>query len=170
MIAIFKTGGKQYSVQPGQILKVEKIEGKKGSNFIFDEILAISDNSTNIIGSPTIKGASIEATILDQIRGKKIIVFKKKKRKNYRSTNGHRQYLTVLRIKSIKSADNKVSKISEENSTKITKTSKKIQTNNNTKEKNIGKKPNTKKTIAKKPAKKQVKKKSVVKKTIKGKK
>ena len=64
MIAVFKTGGKQYSVKAGQILKVEKIEGKKGDNFTFNEILAISDNSTNSFGNPIIKGAVIEAKII----------------------------------------------------------------------------------------------------------
>ena len=81
MIAIFKTGGKQYIAQPGQILKVEKIKGKKGDNLSFNHILAISDGKENTIGTPLVKGALIEAKILDQIRDKKIIVFKKKKRK-----------------------------------------------------------------------------------------
>ena len=101
MIAVFKTGGKQYCVKPGQILKIEKIEGKKGDNLYFKDILALNDGSKNIIGNPLIKEASIEAKILDQIRNKKIIVFKKRKRKNSRSTLGHRQYLTVLKIENI---------------------------------------------------------------------
>ena len=101
MIAVFKTGGKQYSVKSGQILKVEKIEGKKGDILSFNNILAIIDGSENTIGTPLVKGVSIEAKILDQIRDKKIIVFKKKRRKNYRLTQGHRQYLTVLKIESI---------------------------------------------------------------------
>lgn len=102
MIAIFKTGGKQYCVKAGQILKVEKIEGKKGDNFTFNKILCVSNNSENTIGNPLIKGASIQAKILDQIRGEKIIVFKKRKRKNSQSTHGHRQFLTVVKIESIK--------------------------------------------------------------------
>ena len=99
--AVIKTGGKQYSVKQGQILKVEKIEGKKGDNLSFNNILAISNGSESTFGTPLVKGASIQAKILDQIRDKKIIVFKKRRRKNYRLTQGHRQYLTVLKIESI---------------------------------------------------------------------
>ena len=68
MIAVFKTGGKQYCVKPGQILKIEKIEGKKGDSLSFNDILVVSEDSKNFIGNPLIKGASIEAKILDQIR------------------------------------------------------------------------------------------------------
>ena len=101
MIAVIKTGGKQYAVKAGHILKVEKLEGKKGDSISFDNVLAVTDSSNHTIGDPIIKGASVEAIILDQIRNKKIIVFKKRKRQNYRSTHGHRQYLTVLQIESI---------------------------------------------------------------------
>lgn len=101
MLAVFKTGGKQYSVEAGQILKVEKLEGKKGDSVSFKDVLAVSENAQNTIGAPLVDGAVVEAKILDQIRDKKIIVFKKRKRQNYRSTQGHRQYLTVLKIESI---------------------------------------------------------------------
>tara|TARA_Y100000385_G_scaffold199054_1_gene206100 strand:- start:1419 stop:1889 length:471 start_codon:yes stop_codon:yes gene_type:complete len=101
MLAVFKTGGKQYSVKAGQILKVEKLEGEKGDNISFKDVLAISESTQNTIGSPLVEGAVVEAKILDQIRDKKIIVFKKRKRQNYRSTQGHRQYLTVLKIETI---------------------------------------------------------------------
>ena len=80
MLAIFKTGGKQYSVTKGQILKVEKLDGKKGDSVSFKDVLAISENTQNTIGTPMIDGAIVEAKILDQIRDKKIIVFKKRKR------------------------------------------------------------------------------------------
>ena len=101
MIAVIKTGGKQYAVKAGQILKVEKIEGMKGDSVSFDNVLALTDSSSHTIGNPLIKDAFVEAKILDQIRDKKIIVFKKRKRKNYRLTHGHRRYLTVLQIESI---------------------------------------------------------------------
>ena len=101
MLAVFKTGGKQYSVKAGQILKVEKLEGKKGDSISFKDVLAVSEDTQNTIGSPLVEGAVVEAKILDQIRDKKIIVFKKRKRQNYRSTQGHRQYLTVLKIETI---------------------------------------------------------------------
>ena len=91
MLAIFKTGGKQYSVKAGQILKVEKLEGEKGDSVSFKDVLAISDSSENNIGSPIVEGAVVEAKILDQVRDKKIIVFKKRRRKNYRLTQGHRR-------------------------------------------------------------------------------
>ena len=97
MLAVFKTGGKQYSVKAGQILKVEKLEGKKGDNISFKDILAVSDDKINKIGTPLVEGAQIEAKILDQIRDKKIIVFKKRKRQNYRSTQGHRQKLNCFK-------------------------------------------------------------------------
>ena len=101
MLAVFKTGGKQYSEKAGQILKVEKLEGEKGDSISFKDVLAISESTQNTIGSPLVEGAVVEAKILDQIRDKKIIVFKKRKRQNYRSTQGHRQYLTVLKIETI---------------------------------------------------------------------
>jgi len=107
MLAIFKTGGKQYSVKAGQILKVEKLEGNEGDSISFSDILAVSDDSDHNIGNPLVKGATIEAKILEQIRDKKIIVFKKRRRQNYRHTQGHRQYLTVLKIESIAIGDKK---------------------------------------------------------------
>ena len=88
MLAVFKTGGKQYSVKAGQILKVEKLEGEKGDSISFKDVLAVSEETQNTIGSPLVEGAVVEAKILDQIRDKKIIVFKKRKRQNYRSTQG----------------------------------------------------------------------------------
>ena len=108
MLAVFKTGGKQYSVKTGQILKVEKLEGKKGDNVSFDNVLAVSENTNHTIGAPLVKGVTIQAKILDQIRDKKIIVFKKRKRQNYRHTQGHRQYLTVLKIESIITGNKKL--------------------------------------------------------------
>ena len=101
MFAVIKTGGKQYSVESGKTLKIEKIDGKKGDNCIFKDVLIIADASKQTLGPPIIEGASVEATIVEQIRDKKIIVFKKKRRKNYRRTKGHRQYLTVLKINKI---------------------------------------------------------------------
>ena len=110
MLAIFKTGGKQYSAKAGQILKVDKLEGIKGDDISFTDILAISDDKSNSVGTPILKDASIKAKIVDQIRDKKIIVFKKRKRQNYRLTQGHRQYLTILKIESI-SFEGKTSKV-----------------------------------------------------------
>ena len=107
MLAVFKTGGKQYSVKAGQILKVEKLQGNTGDSISFNDVLAISDASDHTIGDPLVKGATVKAKILQQIRDKKIIVFKKRQRQNYRHTQGHRQYLTVLHIESIALGDKK---------------------------------------------------------------
>ena len=150
MLAVFKTGGKQYSVKAGQILKVEKLEGKKGDNVSFDNVLAVSENTNHTIGAPLVKGVTIQAKILDQIRDKKIIVFKKRKRQNYRHTQGHRQYLTVLKIESIITG-NKKSNLNEK---KIEKKSVKKS------EENIKSLIPKKKTIKKKVA---VKKKTAIK-------
>ena len=158
MIAVFKTGGKQYFVKPGQILKVEKIEGKKGDSLSFNNILAITDGSENIIGTPLIKGASIEAKIIDQIRDKKIIVFKKRRRKNYRLTQGHRQYLTVLKIESISTGSNKTNIKSVATDSKDKKIDKTL--------KEIPKKTTKKPIINKTDSKKTIKKKKISKKTV----
>ena len=166
MLAIFKTGGKQYSARAGQILKVEKLEGSKGDKVSITDVLAISDQSTNSLGEPLLKDASIEAKIVDQIRDKKIIGFIKRKRQNYRLTQGHRQYLTVLRIVSISYGGKKST--AEPETKKVKKTETKV-----TKEKIESKevKVTKKKTVAKKAS--PIKKKSVkktVKKTVKTKK
>lgn len=95
MFAIFKTGGKQYKVQNNDIIKVEKLTADK--EVVFDEVLMVDDK----IGAPTLAGAKVKAEVLEQIRDKKIIVFKKKRRHNYRRKQGHRQYMTVIKIKEI---------------------------------------------------------------------
>ena len=143
MLAVFKTGGKQYSVKAGQILKVEKLEGEKGDSISFKDVLAISESTQNTIGSPLVEGAVVEAKILDQIRDKKIIVFKKRKRQNYRSTQGHRQYLTVLKIETISMGGKK-----SQSEKKETKTNTPVK-------KTDPKKAATKETAVKKIAKKK---------------
>jgi len=149
MLAVFKTGGKQYSVKAGQILKVEKLEGKKGDSISFKDVLAVSENTQNTIGSPLVEGAVVEAKILDQIRDKKIIVFKKRKRQNYRSTQGHRQYLTVLKIETISMGGKKSQ--SEKKETKTSAPEKKVAV----KKKSAPKKEASKETAVKKTAKKK---------------
>ena len=149
MLAVFKTGGKQYSVKAGQILKVEKLEGEKGDSISFKDVLAISESTQNTIGSPLVEGAVVEAKILDQIRDKKIIVFKKRKRQNYRSTQGHRQYLTVLKIETISMGGKKSQ--SEKKETKTSTPEKKV----SVKKKAAPKKEASKETAVKKTAKKK---------------
>ncbi|MBE6452591.1 MAG: 50S ribosomal protein L21 [Alphaproteobacteria bacterium] len=94
MYAVIKTGGKQYRVTTGDVLKVEKLAGEEGKEIVFNEVLALGDT----IGSPLVDGASVKATVLKQARDAKVIVFKKKRRQNYRRKNGHRQYITLVKI------------------------------------------------------------------------
>jgi len=101
MFAIVKTGGKQYRVGPGDQIVVERIAGDVGAEVALDQVLAISDGEINAIGAPIVVNASVRAKIVQQPRGTKVLVFKKKRRKNYRRKRGHRQELTVLRIEGI---------------------------------------------------------------------
>ncbi len=97
MYAVIKTGGKQYKVASGDVLKIEKIAGDEGSEIVFNEVLALDDT----YGTPMIAGASVKATVLKQAKDAKIIVFKKKRRQNYRRKNGHRQNITLVKITDI---------------------------------------------------------------------
>ena len=101
MYAVIRTGGKQQKVAPGAVIKVEKLEGEAGSTVTLDDVLAIGDDKGLTVGTPTVDGASVTAEVLEQTRSAKIIVFKKKRRKNYRRKKGHRQHLTVLRVTDI---------------------------------------------------------------------
>ncbi len=94
MYAVIKTGGKQYKVTSGDVVKIEKIAGDEGSEVTFNEVLACGET----IGTPLVAGASVKATILKQARDAKVIVFKKKRRQNYRRKNGHRQSITLVKI------------------------------------------------------------------------
>lgn len=102
MYAVIKTGGKQYRVQKDDIIEVELLDAEKGAAVTLDEVLLVGSDGKAKIGAPTVSGASVKATVLDQKRDDKIIVFKKKRRQNYRRKNGHRQSLTVLKITDIK--------------------------------------------------------------------
>ena len=97
MFAIIRTGGKQYRVAAGDQVTVERLEGEVGSQIALTDVLAIGGDSP-IIGRPNVPNASVSAKIVQQPRGTKVIVFKKKRRKNYRRKRGHRQELTVLNI------------------------------------------------------------------------
>ena len=99
--AVIKTGGKQYRVSPGDLLTVEKLAGEPGADVTFTEVLAATLGGSLKVGTPVLSGARVTATELRQGRGKKILVFKKKRRKNYRRRQGHRQYLTTLRVTGI---------------------------------------------------------------------
>ncbi|WP_417514604.1 50S ribosomal protein L21 [Minwuia sp.] len=100
MHAVIKTGGKQYRVAEGDVLQVETLAGEPGDSVAFD-VLALGDGADLKVGTPLVDGAKVEAEVMDQTRGEKIIVFKKKRRQGYRRTQGHRQNLTVVRVTSI---------------------------------------------------------------------
>jgi large subunit ribosomal protein L21 len=99
--AVFKTGGKQYKVQAGDKIDVEKIDVEVGGEASFSEVLMIGDGATTKIGDPVVEGASITAEVIDQLRAKKVTAFKFRRRKGYHKTKGHRQPLTRVAIKSI---------------------------------------------------------------------
>jgi len=100
MFAVIRTGGKQYRVAPNDIIEIERIAGEPGDIITLGEVLLLGGDSPKT-GSPTIAGALVAAEVMEQTRGDKIIVFKKKRRKNYRRNKGHRQDLTLLRITEI---------------------------------------------------------------------
>jgi len=103
MYAVLMTGGKQYRVEAGSTLVVEKVGGEPGSSVTFERILLVGDGDAVTVGSPTVAGASVSATVLGEALGPKIVVFKFKQKVKYRRRTGHRQHLTRLRIDSISS-------------------------------------------------------------------
>lgn len=104
MYAVIKTGGKQYKVASGDLLRVEKLEGAAGESVAFDQVLLLDDAGKLTIGAPLVAGATVTAEIIAQARDPKILIFKKKRRHKYRRKNGHRQLQTVLRVTGIKAA------------------------------------------------------------------
>lgn len=94
MYAVIKSGGKQYKVAAGDVVKLEKLSAQEGKEVIFNEVLALDDT----YGTPLVAGASVKGMVLKQARDAKIIVFKKKRRQNYRRKNGHRQSITLVKI------------------------------------------------------------------------
>jgi large subunit ribosomal protein L21 len=99
--AVIRTGGKQYRVAPGQIIHVERLDGDPGTELAFTEVLLTAADGKVSVGTPTIAGARVVAKVMTQGRAKKILIFKKKRRKNYRRRQGHRQYLTTIRVTGI---------------------------------------------------------------------
>ncbi|WP_343560514.1 50S ribosomal protein L21 [Kiloniella sp. b19] len=101
MFAVIKTGGKQYKVRKDDVLVVEKLNAEAGASVDFNEVLMIGDGEKATIGAPVVDGAVVKADVVEQTRGDKVVIFKKKRRKNHRRKNGHRQHLTVIKVTDI---------------------------------------------------------------------
>jgi large subunit ribosomal protein L21 len=104
MYAVIKTGGKQYRVQPGDLLVVEKLDGEPGANVAFGEVLMLGEGESVTVGAPLVEGASVAATLIETRKGEKVKIFKKIRRQGYRRTKGHRQIESVLRVTGITGA------------------------------------------------------------------
>jgi len=99
--AIIKTGGKQYRIAPGDVLRVERLPGERGDEVILDQVLLVTDGDNVQVGQPLVPNATVRTRIMRQGQGKKVLIFKKKRRKNYRRKQGHRQLFTALQINEI---------------------------------------------------------------------
>lgn len=126
MFAVIKTGGKQYKVQEGEALQVEKLNQEKGNTVVFNQVLLIESDQKTIIGMPFIEKAEVKAVVLENLKSDKVTVFKKKRRKQYKKTKGHRQDLTLVRIEKILFGEEKVKpetkKKAEEKTDEVKKT------------------------------------------------
>jgi large subunit ribosomal protein L21 len=104
MYAIVKTGGQQFRVTKGDKLSIQKLDAEAGKSITLDEVLMINDGKTAKVGTPLVSGAKVTAKVVEQYRDEKVVIFKKKRRQNYRRTKGHRQHLTLVEITDIKAA------------------------------------------------------------------
>lgn len=155
MYAVVTSGGKQYKVQEGEILRVEKMPGDVGSAVTFDQVLMVADGDKVNIGQPVLDNALVEGHIVEQGKAKKIIVFKYKRRKRYRRKQGHRQLFTAIKIDSIKAKTAKAPKKAEpeaEPEKKVKKAAPKKVETQKAEAKVEAKKPAVKKKEVKKPA------------------
>jgi large subunit ribosomal protein L21 len=101
MYAVIKTGGKQYRVAPGEKIKVETLEAEVGATIVLDQVLMVADGEAVKVGTPTVAGAKVSATVVSHGRGPKIRIFKMRRRKHYQKTQGHRQNYTEIRVDAI---------------------------------------------------------------------
>ena len=104
MYAVIKTGGQQFRVTKGDKLSVQKLDAEAGKTVTLEDVMMINDGKTAKVGTPLVSGAKVMAKIVEQTRGEKVVIFKKKRRQNYRRTKGHRQHQTVIEITDIKAA------------------------------------------------------------------
>jgi large subunit ribosomal protein L21 len=102
MYAVIQTGGKQYKVAPGDVVKVEKLEAKKGDTVEIKDVYMIADGDKVSVGKPTLANAKVTAEVMGEAKGEKLLIFKHRRRKGFRKTNGHRQHYTTLKVKDIK--------------------------------------------------------------------
>lgn len=109
MYAVIETGGKQYRVQQGDVINVEKLKVEAGDRVTFDKVLVVSDGADVKVGTPSVNGATVSGTVVENGKGKKVIIFKYKSKKDYRKKQGHRQPYTMIKIDEF-SVDGKVSK------------------------------------------------------------
>jgi large subunit ribosomal protein L21 len=156
MFAVIKTGGKQYKVAPNNIIKVEKLDAEAGSVILLDQVLAVGDEKSVTLGAPLVKNVTVSAEVLEQAKADKVIIFKKKRRHNYRRKKGHRQQITVLRIQEIgEGLKAKAAPAKTEAASKVEKKAAKASAPAAEKKDAAAEKPAAKKTAAKKPAAKQ---------------
>jgi large subunit ribosomal protein L21 len=101
MYAVIKTGGKQYRVAPGEKIKIETLEAEVGATIVLDQVLMVADGEAVKVGTPTLAGAKVSATVVSHGRGPKIRIFKMRRRKHYQKTQGHRQNYTEIRVDAI---------------------------------------------------------------------
>jgi large subunit ribosomal protein L21 len=101
MYAVVKTGGKEYRISPGDLIRVEKLEGKVGDQVTMKDILMVSHEDQVQVGNPLLGNAVVTGEIVQQVKGKKVLIYKMKRRKNYRRTKGHRQTYTYIRVNDI---------------------------------------------------------------------
>lgn len=101
MYAVIKTGGKQYRVAPGEKVKIETLEAEVGATIVLDQVLMVADGEAVKVGTPTLAGAKVSATVIAHGRGPKIRIFKMRRRKHYQKTQGHRQNYTEIRVDAI---------------------------------------------------------------------
>ena len=102
MYAVILTGGKQYKVTPGDVLKVEKLDAKKGDTVEIKDVYMIADGDKVSVGKPKLASAMVTAEVMGEEKGEKLLIFKHRRRKGFRKTNGHRQHYTTIKVKDIK--------------------------------------------------------------------
>ena len=151
--AVIETGGKQYKVSASNILKIERLDIQKGGKVEFKKVLLLNDDKTTEVGNPTISGAVVEGLLLDNIKDRKILVFKKRRRQNSRKRYGHRQPLSKIQITKILSKGGKIVSEMKEGKIKLSN-DEKSDKKSDVKKQKVTKKTTEKKTVVKTKTKK----------------